>query len=138
MKQCIVTPKGLHHRVLKGHTLYSHVVIASGTRLVFISGKVAKNEKGELVGKGDMRAQLRQVCENLKIALEAAGATFDDVVDTTTFTTDIQEYWRCVDVRFEYFKGPNLPASTVIGVPPGSIADSPDFLVEMKAVAVLD
>lgn len=133
MKECIAVPKGLFHRAVNGKLIYSHVVVASSGRTVYISGQLARNEEGEIIGKGDMRAQLRQVLENLGHALEAAGATFADVVETTTYTTDIDEYFRCVDVRHDYFKK-DLPTSTAIGV---SRLSHPDFMVEIKATAVL-
>jgi enamine deaminase RidA (YjgF/YER057c/UK114 family) len=66
-------PDRLFQRALKGHTLYSHVVIASGASLVFIAGQVSRDKEGRVVGVGDMGAQVRQVGENLRIALEAAG-----------------------------------------------------------------
>ncbi len=134
MKECIAVPEGLFHRAIDGKLLYSHVVVASGRRTVYISGQLARNEKGDIIGKGDMRAQLRQVLENLGRALAAVGATYDNVVETTTYTTDIDEYFRCVDVRHDYFKK-DLPTSTAIGV---SRLSHPDFMVEIKATAVLD
>ena len=80
-----------------------------------------------------MRAQLRQVGENIKAALEAAGATLDNLVKTTTYVTDIEEYFKHVDVRMEYFRA--LPTSTTVEV---RRLAHPDFLVEVEAIAVVD
>lgn len=62
---------------------YSHVVIAGGT--VYISGQVSSNEKGEVVGKGDLRAQATRVYDNIQICLKAAGVTFADIVKMNTY-----------------------------------------------------
>ena len=74
------------------------------------------------------------VCENIGIALEAAGATFADVVRTTTYTTDIKEYYRCSDERFKFFKDP-LPTSTLLGVNELGMSD---MLVEIEVEAIMD
>lgn len=126
-------PDTLAKRVVGGHLLYSHAVSVEGKRLVFISGQVPRDRDGNTVGVGDMAAQIRQVGENIKAALAAAGATWDDVVKTTTYVTDIDEFFRHPDVRMEYFGA--LPASTTIGI---SRLSHPDFMVEIEAVAVLE
>lgn len=128
-----IQPDPLHVTVWQGHTLYSHVVVAEGRRLIFISGQVPFDRHGNIVGVGDMRAQLRQVGENVKAALEAAGATLADLVKTTTYTTDIVEFFRHADVRAEYF-GPALPTSTTVEV--RRLARK-DFLVEVEAIAMV-
>jgi 2-iminobutanoate/2-iminopropanoate deaminase len=129
-----IQPDELPLRKVAGHVLYSHVVTVEGRRLVFVSGQLARDRDGNVVGKGDMRAQLRQVGENLKAALAAAGATLADLVKTTTFVTDIDEFFRHVDVRMEYF-GAALPTSTTVEV---RRLAHPDFLVEVEAIAVTD
>ena len=83
-----IFPEGLSKRIVGGHVLYSPVVTVVAGKLVFVSGLLARNQAGEIVGKGDMGAQIRQVGENLKAALAAAGATLADLVRTQTFTTD--------------------------------------------------
>src|SRR5205809_1039418 len=125
-------PPALRRRVVSGHLLYSHVVAVEGRRMVFISGQLARDRDGNVVGRHDMRAQLRQVGENLKAALAAAGATLGDLVKTTTFVTDIDEYFKHVDVRMEYF-GAALPTSTTVEVRKLAHAD---FLVEVEAIAM--
>ena len=127
-----IQPPSLHQRVVSGHLLYSHVVAVEGRRMVFISGQLARDRDGNVVGRNDMRAQLRQVGENLKAALAAAGATLDDLVKTTTFVTDIDEYFKHVDVRMEYFAAA-LPTSTTVEVRKLAHAD---FLVEVEAIAM--
>ena len=116
-----------------GHTLYSHVVtIEGGRRMIFVAGQLARARDGSTVGKGDMRAQIRQVGENIKAALAAAGATLADVVKTNTYVTDLDEFFRHVDVRMEYF-GAALPTSTTVEV---RRLAHPDFLVEIEAMAI--
>jgi 2-iminobutanoate/2-iminopropanoate deaminase len=133
MRRQNIQPDALSKRVVNGHVLYSHVVVVEGKRTIFISGQLARDRHGNAVGKGDMRAQLRQVGENIKAALEAAGATLDDLVKTTTYVTDIEEYFKHVDVRMEYFRA--LPTSTTVEVRRLAHAD---FLVEVEAIAVVD
>ena len=128
-----IQPEALFKRNVGGHLLYSHVVVASGEKMVFVSGQLARNKNGEIVGAGDMRAQIRQVGENLKNGLEAAGATLDDLVKTTTFVTDIDEFFKHVDIRHDYL-GVSLPASTTVEV---RRLSHPDLVVEIEAMAVL-
>ena len=98
-----IQPEALAAPIRSGHTLYSHVVAVEGRRLVFVAGQLARDRAGNVVGKGDMRAQIRQVGENIKAALAAAGATLGDIVKTNTYVTDMDEYFKHVDVRMEYF-----------------------------------
>ena len=128
-----IHPDTLFRRVVDGHQLYSPVVTVKRGTLVFVSGLVARDRIGNVIGKGDMAAQIRQVGENLRLSLEAAGATLDNLVRTCTFTTDIDEFFRHVDVRMQYLGA--LPTSTTIGV---SRLSHPDFMVEIEAFAVSD
>jgi 2-iminobutanoate/2-iminopropanoate deaminase len=129
-----IQPEALPKRIVDGHVLYSHVVVAEGKRMIFIAGQLARDPQGNVVGKGDMRVQIRQVGENIKAALEAAGASLGDLVKTTTYVTDIEEFFKHVDVRMEYF-GAALPTSTTIEV--RRLAHL-DFLVEVEALAITD
>jgi enamine deaminase RidA (YjgF/YER057c/UK114 family) len=113
--------------------LYSHVVVVEGKKTIFVSGQLARDPSGEVVGPGDMRAQLRQVGENIKAALAAAGATLADIVKTNTYVTDIEEFFKHVDVRMEFFGA--LPTSTTVEV--RKLAH-PDLVVEVEAIAVID
>jgi enamine deaminase RidA (YjgF/YER057c/UK114 family) len=129
-----VQPTTLFQRVVDGRVLYTHVVVTSEQPLVFISGQLARDKAGNIVGPRDMRLQIKQVGENLRNALEAAGASLKNLVKTTTFVTDIDEFFKHVDVRHDYL-GVGLPASTTIEV---RRLSHPDLMVEIEAVAVLD
>lgn len=128
-----IFPETLAKRVVGGHLLYAPVVTVTPGKLIFVSGLLARNRDNEIVGRGDMGAQIRQVGENLKNALESAGATLADLVRTQTFTTDIDEFFKHVSVRMEYF-GTALPTSTTVEV---RRLSHPDFLVEVEAIAVI-
>ena len=122
-----IFPEGMPKRIVKGHVLYTPVVTVVPGKLVFVSGILARN------GKGDMAAQIRQVFENIKIALAAAGATMDDVVKRQTFTTDIDAYFENIDARMEH-GGDNRSTSTTVEV---RRLSHPDFLIEVEVMAVL-
>ncbi len=113
--------------------LYSHVVVVEARKTIFVSGQLARDAAGNVVGKGDMRAQIRQTGENIKAALAAAGATLADIVKTNTYVTNIEEFFKHTDLRMEYFGG--LPTSTTIEV---SKLAHPDLMVEIEVVAVKD
>ena len=129
-----IQPDALATRVVGGHVLYSHVVVVEGRKTIFVSGQLARDPKGNVVGPGDMRAQMRQVGENIKAALAAAGATLADIVKTNTYVTDIEEFFKHVEVRQKYL-GPALPTSTTVEV---KRLSHPDFMVEIEAFAVID
>lgn len=113
---------------------HSQVVTVSEGTLVFVSGMTSRSEKdASPVNSADMRAQIRQVCENIGRALRAVGADFSDVVKTTTFTTDVEEYHRVSDERFKYFQR-DLPTSALIGV---NRLAHPDLMIEIEAMAVI-
>jgi 2-iminobutanoate/2-iminopropanoate deaminase len=133
MKRQNIQPEGLSRRVVGGHVLYSHVVVVEAKKTIFVSGQLARDAKGEVVGKGDLRAQIRQTGENIKAALAAAGATLGDIVKTNTYVTNIEEFFKHTDVRMEYFGA--MPTSTTIEV---SKLAHPDLMVEIEVVAVLD
>jgi len=132
MKRENIQPPALAQRVVDGHVLYSHVVVVEGKRTVFVSGQLARDREGNVVAPRDMRAQLRQVGENVKAALAAAGATLDDIVKTNTYVTDIEEFFKHVDVRMQYFG--SLPTSTTVEV---RRLAHPDLLVEVEVMAVV-
>ncbi|MBO1331130.1 RidA family protein [Streptomyces sp. VRA16 Mangrove soil] len=112
---------------------YSHVVVGSG-RFVAVSGQLALDEKGEPVGAGDAFAQARQVFENLRRCLTAAGATFDDVVKMTYFVTDMGHMPQVRRARDEFLDPARLPAASAVQV---AALVSPEFLLEVEAWAVL-
>jgi reactive intermediate/imine deaminase len=111
---------------------YSHVVEASGTT-VYISGQVPLDAEGQLVGEGDFEAQTRQVFENLTRALEAADASWSDVVKLDYFLRDVAQIAAVRTIRDDYIDTERPPASTLVEV---SSLFRPDVLVEIQAVAV--
>ena len=115
-----------------GHFSHATITEAKG-RLLFISGMVAKGADGKAVGVGDIEAQTRQVCENLKAAVEEAGGTMDDICRLDVYVRNMEHFDRIHKVRREYFKAP-APASTMVEVVKMT---SPDWLIEMNAIAVL-
>ena len=133
MKRQNIQPKALAARVVGGHVLYSHVVVVEGKKTIFVSGQLARDGNGNVVAPRDMRAQMRQVGENVKAALEAAGATLADIVKTNTYVTDIEEFFKHVDVRMQYFGA--MPTSTTVEV---RRLAHPDLLVEVEVMAVVD
>ena len=92
---------------------FSQVVTAAEGKLVFISGQVAFNEKNELIGKGDLRAQAVQTFENLKTALAAVGATFEDVLKTNIYIVNYQTDMLGMirEVRSQYLPQDKAPAT---------------------------
>ena len=112
---------------------YSHVVEAPAGTMVYISGQVPLDAEGQLVGEGDFAAQTRQVFENLTRALEAADATWSDVVKLDYFLRDVDQIGAVRAIRDEYVDTANPPASTLVEV---SSLFSPDVLVEVQAVAI--
>ena len=114
-----------------GH--WTTVTTARPGKLVFVSGLTAKNERGELVGVGDIRAQTRQVCENLKLAMRSAGGTLADIVRVDVYIREMAGFEGIHEIRREYF-GSNPPASTMVAV---SAFTHPDMLIEINAIGVL-
>ena len=102
-------------------------------RLVFVSGMTARRPDGSIAGVGDIAAQTRQVCENIKAAVEAAGGTLDDVCRVDVYVRNMEHFEAIHKVRREYFKPP-LPASTLVDV---TKMTSPDYLFEINAIAVV-
>jgi 2-iminobutanoate/2-iminopropanoate deaminase len=113
-------------------TGYSHVVEVTTGRTIYIAGQVALDKAGNLVGKGDFAAQAIQVFENLKLALAAAGGTFDNVVKVTTFVTDMSHIQTLRDIRSRYYT--KAPSSTLVEI---SRLANPDLMIEIEAVAVI-
>jgi enamine deaminase RidA (YjgF/YER057c/UK114 family) len=115
---------------------YTQVVAASGSRLVFVSGQVADDAQGNLVGPGDLAAQARQAFANVGRALVAAGAGPNQVSRITIYVVHHRpEYLPVIsEARVAVF-GDHLPADTLIGVE--ALAE-PGYLIEVEAVAVVD
>ncbi|MEU9008941.1 RidA family protein [Streptomyces sp. NPDC048479] len=113
-------------------TGYSHVVWGTG-RFVAISGQCAFDQDGKVVGEGDPAAQARQVFENLRRCLAAAGASFDDVVKLTYFVTDVAHLPAVRAARDEVIDAGRLPASSAVQV---AALFRPELLVEIEAFAI--
>ncbi|MET7290719.1 RidA family protein [Streptomyces griseoloalbus] len=113
---------------------YTHVVTGAG-RLVAVSGQLALDEDGKLVGEGDAEAQARQVFENLRRCLAAADATFDDVLKLTFFVTDMAHMPAIRAARAAYMSDDRLPAASAVQV---AALIRPEFLLEIEALAVVD
>ena len=116
-------------------TGYTHVVASDGRRIVFVSGQVAQNQKGEPVAVDDLGGQAAQVFANLKSCLEAAGASFNDVTKLTTYVVNYQQENRAVigEARQRYLPA-EPPASTLVGV---QALARPEYMIEIEAIAVL-
>ena len=112
---------------------YSNVVTSEPGRLVFVAGQVALDANGEVVGKGDIVAQTRQVMENIRVGLEAAGASFADVVKIVNYITDVNLFSKMAAVRREYLSEPH-PTSTLIEV---QALMFPELLIEIEVMAVV-
>lgn len=103
-----------------------------GGKTLYLSGLVATNERGEIVGKGDIRAQTRQVLENMKSLVEAAGGTLQDVTQATVYITDLGNFSGMNEVYQTYFPvDPPARATVRVGLV------NPDFLVEIQSTAVI-
>ena len=115
---------------------WTHVVTHTAGKTIYVSGQVSVNERGEVVGKGDLRAQVVQTFENLKHALAAAGATFRDVVKCNTYVVGLKPESVPIirEVRGRYFDAKQPPASTLVGVE-ALVGDG--LLIEIEVVAVV-
>ncbi len=115
-----------------GHFSQAIAIPAQG-RIVFISGMTSRRADGTIAGVGDIEAQTRQVCENIKAAVEAAGGTMDDICRVDVYVRNIEHFDKIHKVRREYFRAP-APASTMVEV---TKMVHPDYLIEINAIAVV-
>jgi enamine deaminase RidA (YjgF/YER057c/UK114 family) len=115
---------------------YTHVVIATGARLVFISGQEPEDEHGNIIGPGDLAVQARQVFGNVGRALAAAGARPEQVTKITIFVADYRrEQLPVIEAGRLALFGDHKPADTLVAV---AALSHPDYLIEVDAIAVLD
>ena len=112
---------------------YKMATRLEGGRLLYISGQVAWDTSGNIVGKGDVRAQARQTFQNLRQVVQAAGGDLGNLMKMTTYITRIEDRPAVAEARGEVFDG-EVPASTLIVV---KSLFHPDFLVEIEGVAVV-
>jgi enamine deaminase RidA (YjgF/YER057c/UK114 family) len=112
---------------------YTHVVKVGQT--VYIAGQVSVGTDGNVVGKGDPEAQVRQIWRNLEAAVQSVGGTLKNIVKTTTYITSTDSMSAVRKVRDDVHRGSNPPTSTLLIV---SALANPDFMVEIEAIAVVD
>src|SRR6187200_2645834 len=116
-----------------GHFSHATMIEARG-RLVFISGMTARTLDGTIAGVGDIEVQTRQVCENLKAAVEAAGGSMDDICRVDVYVRNMEHFDKIRKVRREYYKAP-APASTMVEI---TKMTSPEYLIEINSIAVVE
>ncbi len=122
----VINPKNVHWPLG-----YSHIVKVGDT--VYVSGQLALDQEGNIVGEGDMVAQTEKAYENLKKCLESVGAKIHDIVMLRIFVTDLEEYDKTRDVRKKYF-GKYRPATTGLEI---SRLYFPEAMIEVEATAVI-
>lgn len=115
-------------------TVYNHYVrVDQPKSMIFVSGQVARDDDGNVVGGASMLEQTRQCLRNIEKSLQAAGASMADVVWTTVYTTDMREFKEIITAREEFFKT-NLPTSTMVEV---NHFTQPELKVEIQAIAAI-
>jgi enamine deaminase RidA (YjgF/YER057c/UK114 family) len=116
---------------------YTPVVTAQGGRTIYVAGQVSLDEKGELVGWGDLMAQAEQVWRNVGLALKGAGATFNDLVKINVYVVNFKPEYRDMlhQMRLRHVSKDTPPASTMVGV---QALARDGFLIEIEAIAVAD
>jgi enamine deaminase RidA (YjgF/YER057c/UK114 family) len=130
-----IQPAGVDVRMQEGKAAYTHVVTVAGPgKMIYVAGQLARDAGGNIVGPGDMRAQLEQTFKNLDACLKAAGATWADVVKTNTFVTDYEAFSKCREVRMRYF-GVATPTSTTIQI---TRLAQPEAMVEIEMIAAIE
>jgi adhesin HecA-like repeat protein len=112
---------------------YSHIAEVRGGRTLYLAGQLALDQDGQLVGRGDLRAQAKQVFENLRGRLAEAGASFNDVVKLNYYLTDASDLSAVRETRDRYVNAENPPASTLVVVK-RLVAE--EYLIEVEAIAV--
>ena len=128
-----MTTRFINPETLSKANGYTHLVETRGGRTVYISGQIAIDSQGNIVGINDFEAQTRQVFQNVKNALEAVGMTFDQVVKLGLYVTDISNVVILRRVRDEFVNTSEPPASTLVQV---AALVRPELLVEVEAIAV--
>ena len=134
MSKEYVNPDSLFPSVQHG---FSQVVVASGRKIVFISGQTAWDVRKKIVGGDSLLEQARQALRNIQAAIEATAGTLKDIVSLRIYIVNYQpENAEAVNIALqEFFSSENPPASTWIGI---SALAVPEFLIEIEAIAVLD
>jgi enamine deaminase RidA (YjgF/YER057c/UK114 family) len=125
----LLAPQGMHKPVG-----YSHLARINDGKVVFIAGQVALDSAGNVVGKDDFAAQTKQVFENLKTAVEAAGGGLADIIKLNVYLVSATNLPQYREIRDRYLDLSSPPASTAIQV---AALFRPEFLIEIEAVAVV-
>jgi 2-iminobutanoate/2-iminopropanoate deaminase len=112
---------------------FSSAVKVTGGSLVFLAGMSPVDANRTLVGAGDFDAQVEQVWENMRLALEKAGGAFADIVTMTVFITDMRYGNRFIELRTKKF-GKDFPASALIGI---KELAAPGMMIEIQAIAAV-
>ena len=120
-------------RNVRSNVYHHYIRVDNPKSLIFLSGQLARDAEGNLVGAGDMAEQTRQCIRNMRTVLEAAGGTLDDIVSIVVYTTDIRQFKAIVAARTEFFVA-KLPTSTIVEV--NHLAD-PGLLIEFQAIAAI-
>ena len=129
----LLNPQGLEPQVG-----YAHVAKITGGKIVHVAGQAPFNEKGEVVGKGDLIAQFGQVMRNLRTAVEAAGGSPNQYAVLTIYITDLQAYWnntKPLGAVYREVFGKYFPAITLVEV---KRLYNLACLVEISGIAVID
>jgi enamine deaminase RidA (YjgF/YER057c/UK114 family) len=129
MPRTISNPAGIHPA-----PGYSHTVTATGSQLAFVAGQVALDKEFQLVGGDDLGAQTRAAMENLNICLDELGASWDDVVKATVYTTRPHDFEEIGGAMAEGMGGAAPPAQVVLGVTGLAL---PELLIEIEVVVSL-
>jgi enamine deaminase RidA (YjgF/YER057c/UK114 family) len=116
---------------------YSRIVEVSAGRLIFVAGQTALDRDGNVIGRGDFAAQADQVFANLTIALQASGCTPANLVKLTVFLTDMDNLGRYREARNRFFASVAPPAAPAVTLVEVSKLYSPDFLIEIEAIAAV-
>lgn len=125
----LISPEGLHPS-----PGYSHVAVASGSRIVFLAGQVALERDFTIVGGTDLAAQTRRAMQNVGTALDAAGGDWGDVVRRTIYTTRPGEFEAIAAAIDDVTGGGPQPAQTIVGVTGLAL---PGLLIEIEVTAVI-
>jgi reactive intermediate/imine deaminase len=111
---------------------YSHIAKVKAKETIYISGQISMNEKGEIIGQGDLAAQTTQIFENIKAALTELELDFNDVIKLSFYLTDITQMAKVREVRDKYINLNEPPTSSAMEV---SRFVHEDLLIEIEAIA---
>lgn len=129
MKKEFINPMDMEQRPSKPFSL---AVKIESKKLLFVAGQTSRDMQGNTVGTGDIRAQTRQIMENIGRILRDGGATYDDIVKITMFLADLKDLPGALEVRSEFLKN-SKPASTAV-----QAGLRKDALIEIEVIAALD